>query len=139
MKTLEIALVPGALAGLLNIFTSWLWMGVIFHRFQKQTPAMWRPENGRSYAIAVALHFVACLAIATLYIYLAQNSAGIFGAGMLGALRFGAILWLAIAAPFALESAIFIRLHPGVVLGQLLDWLTTSLLACALAAWWSHR
>lgn len=34
--------------------------------------------------------------------------------------------WGALALPILLESAIFIRLHRLVVLGRLLDWLTTS-------------
>jgi len=29
--------------------------------------------------------------------------------------------------------------HPLVVLGQLLDWLSTSMLATVVTAWWRHR
>ena len=37
-------------------------------------------------------------------------------------------IWGALALPNLLESAIFVRLHRLVVIGQLLDWLTTSVL-----------
>jgi len=46
---------------------------------------------------------------------------------------------MALAAPVAIESAIYIRMHSMVVLGQVIDWLTTSVLACAITAWWMTR
>jgi hypothetical protein len=137
MKTLTMALVPGAIAGVVSIFTSWLWMGVIFHRFQIRTPNTWRPENNRSYALSSAIHFAACIAIATLFLLVVQNG-GVFAGGMPGALRFGALIWMAVAAPLAIEAAVFVNLHPWVVVGQVVDWLTTCTLACAIAAWWTR-
>jgi hypothetical protein len=38
--------------------------------------------------------------------------------------------------PIILESALFVRLHPLVVLGELLDWLTTSVVVCVTTGWW---
>jgi hypothetical protein len=138
MQTLKMALVPGAIAGVISIFTSWLWMGVIFHRFQKQTPQTWRAEGNASYAMSAAIHFAACIAIATVFLFVALMPGNLFANGIHGALRFAALLWMAVAAPFAIEAAIFINLHPWVVVGQVLDWLTTSVLACTLAAWWTR-
>ncbi len=135
MKTLQMALVPGAIAGLVSIFTSWLWMGVVFHRFQMRTPNTWRPENNRSYALSSAIHFAACIAIATLFLLVARTG-GVFAGGLQGALRFAAVIWMAVAAPLAIEAAVFVNLHPWVVVGQVVDWLTTCALACAIAAWW---
>lgn len=135
MKTLQMALAPGAIAGLVSIFTSWLWMGVVFHRFQMRTPNTWRPENNRSYALSSAIHFAACIAIATLFLLVARTG-GVFADGLQGALRFAAVLWMAVAAPLAIEAAVFVNLHPWVVVGQVVDWLTTCALACAIAAWW---
>ncbi len=137
MKTLQMALVPGAIAGLVSIFTSWLWMGVVFHRFQMRTPNTWRPENNRSYALSSAIHFAACIAIATLFLLVARTG-GVFAGGLQGALRFAAVIWMAVAAPLAIEAAVFVNLHPWVVVGQVVDWLTTCALACAIAAWWTR-
>jgi hypothetical protein len=39
------AVVAGAVAGMVSIFTSWLITGVLFHRYQRLTPATWRPEG----------------------------------------------------------------------------------------------
>ena len=135
MKTLQLALVPGAIAGIVSILTSWLWMGVVFHRFQKQTPNTWRPENNRSYALSSAIHFLTCIAIATVFLFVARMG-GVFAGGFPGAFRFAAVTWMALAAPVVIDAAVFINLHPWVVLGQVVDSLTTSLLACTITAWW---
>jgi hypothetical protein len=138
MTTLQLAIVPGAIAGVLSIFTSWLWMGVIFHRFQRRTPNTWRPEGNANYALSAAIHFLACIAIATFFLLVARTHGGVFAGGIHGAFHFAALIWMTIAAPLAINAAVFINLHPWVVVGQILDWLTTSILACTLAAWWAR-
>ncbi len=136
MNTLRTALVPGLIAGVISIFTSWLWMGVIFHRFQKETPSTWRPEGPRNYVGASLLHLLAAIGIACLFTLIVRFNVAIFAAGLHGRLLFAIAIWGAMSLPIILESALFIRLHPFVVLGQLLDWLTTSLLACVVTGCW---
>jgi hypothetical protein len=136
MNTLRAALVPGLIAGVISIFTSWLWMGVIFHRFQKATPGTWRPEGPRNYVGASLLHLFAAIGIACLFTLIVRFNVAIFAAGLCGSLLFAFAIWGAMSLPIILESALFVRLHPFVVLGQLLDWLTTSLLACAVTGCW---
>lgn len=135
MKTLQLALAPGAVAGLLSIFTGWLWMGVVFHRFQRLTPNTWRPENNRNYTLSSAISFLTCIAIATVFLLVARMG-GVFAGGLPGALRFAAVAWMALAAPMLVNAAVFINLHPWVVVGQVVNALTTSVLACAITAWW---
>lgn len=135
MKTLQLALLPGAIAGILSIFTSWLWMGLVFHRFQRQTPNTWRLENNRSYTLSSAIQFLSCIAIATVFLLVARMG-GVFAGGLPGAFRFAAVTWIALSAPGLIDAAIFINLHPMVVLGQVINSLTTSLLACTMTAWW---
>ena len=135
MKTLQLALAPGAIAGVLSILTSWLWMGVVFHKFQKLTPNTWRPENSRSYALSSAITFLGCIAIATVFLLVARMG-GVFAGGLPGALRFAAVMWMALAAPIVVNAAVFINLHPWFVVGQVVNALTTSTIACAITAWW---
>ncbi|HEY2800200.1 MAG TPA: hypothetical protein VGI85_06375 [Chthoniobacterales bacterium] len=139
MSLLRAAVLPGAVAGLICIFTSWLWMGLIFHRYQARTPESWRRENNLSYGLSSAIHIFACIVAAVLFRLVVADGNLFFGAGVLGALRFGALLWMAMAAPLAIDAGVFVRLHPWVVVGQLIDWLTTSLLACVVTAVWSGR
>lgn len=133
------ALVPGLIAGVLSIFTSWLWMGSIFHRFQKLTPGTWRRETARSYALSSALHILAACGIAVLFTIITRDRSPYFPAGIDGGIQFAFACWCVFALPILLEAAIYINLHPLVVLGQLLDWLSTSLLATVITAWWRSR
>jgi ABC-type antimicrobial peptide transport system permease subunit len=135
MKTLQLALVPGIIAGILSIFTGWFWMGVMFHRYQRLTPNTWRPENNRSYALSSTITFLSCIAIATVFLLVARMG-GVFAGGLPGALRFAAVMWIALAAPLVVNAAVFINLHPWFVVGQVVNALTTSVLACTITAWW---
>ena len=135
MKTLQLALAPGALAGILAIFTGWFWMGLVFHRFQRLTPNTWRPENNRSYLLSSTITFLSCIAIATVFLLVARMG-GVFASGLPAALRFAAVVWMAWSAPLILNAAIFINLHPWFVVGQVVNALTNSVLACSITAWW---
>ncbi len=82
------------------------------------------------------LHVLAAIAISTVFVLVVRHGIGVFAEGLPGAFRFAAVIWIALAAPLAVEAAVYINLHPLVVVGQLLDWLTTSMLACVITAWW---
>ena len=139
MSTLRMAFIPGLIAGVISVFTSWLWMGVIFHRYQRETPETWRPESSRNYIAASLLHILAAIGIACLFTLVVRFKVGIFAVEFQGSFYFAICIWGALALPILLESAIFVRLHRLVVLGRLLDWLTTSVLACTIIWWWLRR
>jgi hypothetical protein len=130
MNTLHAALLPGVIAGVLSVFTSWFWMGVVFHRYQRVTPETWRPEGPRVYFLSSIVRVLACIAVAVLYVLIVRFNVAWFAQGIAGALRFAAAIWIAIAAPVTIEAAIYIRLHSMVVLGQVIDWLTSCVLVC---------
>jgi hypothetical protein len=136
MNTLRTALFPGLIAGVISIFTSWLLMGGIFHRFQRETPQTWRLEGPRSYTLASLLHVFAAVAIACLFVIVLRFNVAVFARGLCGSVLFAISLWGAVTLPMILESALFIRIHPLVVFGRVLDWLTTSLLATVITGWW---
>ena len=136
MNTLRAALVPGLIAGVASIFTSWILMGGIFHQYQKQTPQTWRPEGARSYTFASLLHVLSAIAIACLFTLIIRFNVGIFASGFFGSILFAICIWGAMALPIIVESALFVCLHPLVVVGRLLDSLSTSLLATIITGWW---
>jgi len=136
MDILRAAFVPGLIAGIISVFASWLWMGVVFHRYQRVTPEIWRAEGPRNYALSSIVRVLSAIAIAVLYVLVARFHVGLFADGLAGAFRFAAAIWIALAAPVAIESAIYIRMHSMVVLGQVIDWLTTSILTCVITGWW---
>jgi Protein of unknown function (DUF1761) len=139
MNTLRAALVPGIVAGIISIFASWFWMGCVFHSYQRATPETWRPEGPRNYVLSSVVRLLAAIAIAFVYVLIARFHVAIFSEGIIGALRFAIVAWIAFVAPVAVEAALYIRLHSMVVLGQVLDWLTTCILACAVTAFWLGR
>jgi hypothetical protein len=130
------AFVPGLIAGILSIFTSWLWMGLIFHPFQKLTPQTWRRETARSHALSSALHILAAVGIALFFTIVVRDQSLSFASGLGGGILFAFACWCVFALPILLGAAIYINLHPLVVLGQLLDWLSTLLLATVITALW---
>jgi hypothetical protein len=136
MNTLRAAIVPGLIAGIASIVTSWFWTGLVFHRYQRATPETWRPEGPRNYALSSFVRVIATVAIAIVYVLVARFHVAFFGDGLAGALRFAAVIWIALAAPVAIEAAIYVRIHSMVVLGQVIDWLTTSVLACVITFFW---
>src|SRR5438105_6238816 len=136
MNTLRAAIIPGLIAGVVSIFTSWFWMGFVFHRYQRATPETWRPEGPRNYALSSLVRVLSAIAISVLYVLIVRFHVGFFAEGLAGALRFAAALWIALAAPVAIEAAIYVRMHSLVVVGQVLDWLTTVVLACAITFVW---
>src|SRR5579864_2807527 len=104
MQTLRSALVPGLIAGVISIFTSWLWMGVIFHRFQRETPETWRPEGPRNYAGASLLHTIAAIGVACLFTLVIRFNVATFTIGYRGSFYFALCIWGALALPILLES-----------------------------------
>jgi len=136
MNTLRAAIVPGLIAGVVSIFTSWFWMGLVFHRYQRATPETWRPEGPRNYVLSGLIRVLSAVAISILYVLVARFHVSFFADGLVGALRFAAIIWIALAAPVAIEAAIYVRMHSMVVLGQVIDWLSTAVLACGITFFW---
>jgi hypothetical protein len=139
MQTLRAALVPGLIAGLLSILASWFWMGFAFHSYQRTTPETWRPEGPRNYILSSLVRLLAVIAIAGLYVLMTRFHVAFFSDGIGGSLRFAVIIWMALAAPVAVEAAVYVRMHSMVVLGQVLDWLTACVLACGITAFWLAR
>ena len=130
------ALVAGVVAGLVGVMTSWLVTGVIFHPYQRLTPATWRrPEGPREYAFASGTTVLAALMIA-IFFALTGGVPALAGSNWVanGAL-FGFLCWFALGAPVLLSISLFVNIHAGVVIGLLLDWLVVSVLAGIAASW----
>lgn len=64
------------------------------------------------------------------------GNGGTLGDGLYGAVWFAVIGWMAFAVPVLLNQVLYINLHPLFVVGLLVNWLTTSLLASVITGWW---
>jgi hypothetical protein len=112
------ALIVGGIAGIVMVMTTgWLITGYCFHRFQKLTPATWRPESWRQHVLAVGWAALGGMAIGAL-------DARAFGAhDWKSAMGFAGLTWAALAAPVIATLATYVNLHRAVVFGLLLEWL----------------
>ena len=102
MSTLRIAFIPGVIAGVISVLTSWFWMGVIFHRYQRETPETWRPEGSRSYIAASLLHILAAIGIACLFTLVVRFQMGLFAIGFQGSFYFAICI---LGCPGATDSS----------------------------------
>ena len=136
MNSLRLSLIPGLIAGVLSILTSWFWIGLIFHKQQRRTPQTWRNETTGHHVLSSIIQIAASIAIATLYVMVARGNTGTLGLGLYGAVWFAVIAWVAFSVPVLLNQILYVNLHPLFGVGLLLSWLTTSLLASCLTSWW---
>ena len=138
MNTLRAALVPGLIAGLISIFTSWFWMGFAFHSYQRATPETWRPEvSAQLHPFQFCSGLLSVIAIAALYVLIALISVGFFSEGIVGALRFAAAIWIALLAPVIVETAIYVRLPlDGCAWSSARLVSNPTILACGVTAYW---
>ncbi len=127
-------LLAGAVGGFVSVFSGWLIIGTLFHRYQGLTPETWRPEGPKQYAMSSVVQVVAGAAVGLLF-YVTGGAASLGQAGWLArGLAFGSAAWLAVACPIHLISAIYVKLHKGHVVGALLDSLVgLAVTGCACA------
>ena len=117
-------------AGIISSFTDWFFGGILFHSKYSAYPEVWRASVAKSETTAVigsiALGFVTAAAfIFTCTVFHAR--------GYSAALRLAGLCWLMIPVPLLIANALFIKLHPLVVVSHSLGWLA-KLAVAALAA-----
>ena len=133
MMNSERFVIVGTLAGIaLVMTTSYLITGFAFHRFQKLTPATWRPENWRHHALAVLWAALGGAALGALDARVAWSQDSISAA-----IGFGALIWAALAAPVIATIATYVKLHRAVVFGLLLEWLVFAVGVSLACSWWA--
>jgi hypothetical protein len=118
----------GAISGLiLSATASYLITGRLFHPYQKMTAATWRPESWRQHILAMLLQAMAGAGMGWLFSAVGAPTVGF----ALFALGLG--IWMVIGACLLIQ-ALYVNLHPGFVVGIVLDWtvfIAGVLLACA--------
>lgn len=118
----------GAISGLaLGATTSFLITGRLFHPFQAQTPATWRPESWRQHVLALLLHLIAGAGLGWLFTLSSVSPIGSTLLELMAAAR-------TVIASCLLIHALSVNWHAGFVVGLVLDWavfIVGVLLACA--------
>ena len=123
------AVVLSAIAGSV---ADWFFAGVLFHEKYLAYPEVWRPKLRQSDAGPIAwsmiLGFLTFIAFMT-----ACVTFGIHGYRF--DLEFATLLWLMVPLPLTITNALFIKLHPLIVVSHSLGWLAKLVLAALTAGW----
>ena len=133
------ALLGGVVGGVVSIFTGYLFMGALFHRFQAQTPSTWRPEGTKQYALSSALIVLGGVGLGLLFALTGGLTAAHGSPWWLQGIAFGSLCWAALPLPSLLSMALFVNFHRGFVLGALLDSLVAYVVASVAVAWFGIR
>jgi hypothetical protein len=133
------ALLGGLIGGVASIFTGYLFMGALFHRFQALTPNTWRPEGPKQYALSSVFIIMGSIGIGLLFALTGGVAATHGSAWWLQGLAFGLLCWAALPLPSLLSMSLFVNFHPGFVVGALLDSLVACTMTGVVVAWFIVR
>jgi hypothetical protein len=122
-------------AGIVVSFTDWLFGGILFHDKYNAHPEIWRIGAGKSETPAVlgsvALGFLTSAAFVAACVVFSIH-------GYRPSFELAGLCWLMVPVPLLITNALFIKLHPLVVVSHSLGWLA-KLAVAALAAGWFIR
>jgi hypothetical protein len=118
-------------AGTVSSFTDWFFGGILFHSQYNAHPEIWRPSVAKSETSAVtwsiALGFLTSAAFVFACVVFYVH-------GYADSLKLAALCWLMIPIPLLITNALFIKLHPLVVVSHSLGWLAKLGVAAIAAA-----
>lgn len=121
-----------AAAGVASSFTDWFFFGVLFHDKYFAHPEVWRSAPGNSETKTILtvtlMGFVTCAAFLVLCWLFSIH-------GYKVALELAGVVWIMAPVPLIVSNALYIKMHPSLVVSHSLDWLAR-LVAAALAAGW---
>jgi hypothetical protein len=133
------ALLGGVVGGVVSIFTGYLFMGALFHRFQALTPNTWRPEGAKQYALSSVFIILGSVGLGLLFALTGGVTAAHGSPWWLQGLTFGSLCWVALPLPSLLSMALFVNFHRGFVLGALLDSFVACVVTSEVVAWFVVR
>jgi hypothetical protein len=119
-------------AGVASSFTDWFFFGVLFHDKYFAHPEVWRRGPGvnetKSMVINTLLGFVTSAAFMVLCWLFSIH-------GYMAALQLAGVAWIMAPAPLIVANALYVKMHPLLVVSHSLGWLA-KLVVAALAAGW---
>ncbi len=129
MNTGHVALAV-VVSGIVVSFTDWVFGGVLFHDKYGAYPEIWRrpagPETGAIIG-STLLGFVTCGA------FVAACPA-LHIAGITQTLEFALAIWLIAPLPLLITNALWIKMHPLIVVAHSLGWLVKLCVVAAITA-----
>jgi len=109
--------------------SDWFFTGVLFHDKYRAHPEIWRKREGEGQAIALSTLLGVLTSAAFIF---ASFEFGI--RGFASTFRFAVLCWLIAPLPLLITNAIYIKLHPLVVVSHALGWLARLTIAAIAVA-----
>jgi hypothetical protein len=120
------------LSGIAGSFADWLFAGVLFHDKYLAYPEVWRPSLKQNDAGPIAWSMI--LGFLTFAAFI--TACEIFRIhGYDSDLRLAALIWVMVPVPLTITNALFIKLHPLIVVSHSLGWLAKLVIAALAAGW----
>ena len=119
------------LSGILVSFVDWIFSGVLFHERYTAHPEIWRRPSGPETPAIIGstlLGFVTCGAFVI-------ASPSFHLGGFRQNLEFAVAIWLIAPLPLLISNALWIKMHPLIVLSHSLGWLAKLCVVAAITAW----
>lgn len=119
------------LSGILVSFVDWIFGGVLFHDRYAAHPEIWRRPSGPETPTIIGstlLGFVTCGAFVI-------ASPSFHLGGFRQNLEFAVAIWLIAPLPLLITNALWIKMHPLIVLSHSLGWLAKLCVVAAITAW----
>jgi len=117
-------------AGVVTSLTDWVFGGILFHDKYSAHPQIWRqgPNRGEAPAVAwsIVLGFLTSAAFMSVCIVFALH-------GYRASLELAGLCWLMVPVPLLVTNALFIKLHPLIVVSHSLGWLAKLSVAAVVA------
>jgi hypothetical protein len=108
------------IAGFVSSLTDWLFGGILFHDKYNAHPEIWRLTPGMSetpaVAWSIALGFLTSAAFMSVCVVFSVH-------GYCSSLELAGLCWLMVPVPLLVTNALFVKLHPLIVLSHSLGWL----------------
>jgi hypothetical protein len=122
-------------AGIAACCADWLFAGVLFHKKYLAYPEVWRPGllQGRDAGPIAWSTFLGLVSVAAFMAACGKFEIQGYGA----TLGFASLVWLMVPVPLIITNALFMKIHPLIVVSHSLGWLAKLVLAALVAGWLS--
>ena len=119
-------------AGLITSLTDWFFFGVLFHGKYYAHPEVWRSPPGKSETKTIMI--VTLLGFVTSFGFIL--ACDVFAVhGYPATLHLAALVWLLAPLPLIIANALYIKMHPLLVVSHSLGWLAKLVVAAVAATW----
>jgi hypothetical protein len=120
------------LYGVASNLSDWFFFGILFHNKYSAHPEVWRRLQGAG-GEGKAIAWSTLISLLTIAGFICACSAFSIH-GLHPTLEFAVLIWIIAPLPLTITNALFVKLHPLIVVSHSLGWLARLILAAVAVA-----